>query len=128
MTYLFAYIGSAVVFLGLDYVWLSRIARDFYASSIGSLMREAPDFLAAGVFYLFYIGGIVFFAVMPAESWKGALLRGALLGLLAYGTYDMTNLATLKGWPWRMAAIDMAWGTALTALAALGGYLAAKAA
>ncbi|HAC57612.1 DUF2177 family protein [Parvibaculum sp.] len=128
MTYLFAYIGSAVVFLGLDYVWLSRIARDFYASSIGSLMREAPDFLAAGVFYLFYIGGIVFFAVMPAESWKGALLRGALLGLLAYGTYDMTNLATLKGWPWRMAAVDMAWGTALTALAALGGYLAAKAA
>ncbi len=128
MTYLFAYIGSAVVFLGLDYVWLSRIARDFYASSLGGLMREAPDFLAAGVFYLFYIGGIVFFAVMPAESWKGALLRGALLGLLAYGTYDMTNLATLKGWPWRMAAVDMAWGTALTALAALGGYLAAKAA
>lgn len=128
MTYLFAYVASAVVFLGLDYIWLSRVARDFYASSLGSMMRETPDFLAAGVFYLFYIGGIVFFAVMPAESWKGALLRGALLGLLAYGTYDMTNLATLKGWPWRMAAVDMAWGTALTALAALGGYLAVKAA
>lgn len=128
MTYLFAYVASAVVFLGLDYIWLSRVARDFYASSLGSMMRETPDFMAAGIFYLFYIAGIVFFAAMPAESWKGALLRGALLGLLAYGTYDMTNLATLKGWPWRMAAVDMAWGTALTALAALGGYLAAKAA
>ena len=128
MTYLFAYVASAVVFLGLDYIWLSRVARDFYASSLGSMMRETPDFTAAGIFYLFYIAGIVFFAAMPAESWKGALLRGALLGLLAYGTYDMTNLATLKGWPWRMAAVDMAWGTALTALAALGGYLASKAA
>jgi uncharacterized membrane protein len=128
MTYLFAYVASAIVFLGLDYIWLSRVARDFYANSLGSLMRDTPDFFAAGVFYLFYIGGIVFFAAMPAESWKGAVFRGALLGLLAYGTYDMTNLATLKGWPWRMAAVDMAWGTALTALAALGGYLAAKAA
>ena len=128
MSYVFAYAGSAIVFLGLDYIWLSRVARDFYAGSLGSLMRETPDFLAAGIFYLFYIGGIVFFAVMPAESWKGALLRGAVLGLLAYGTYDMTNLATLKGWPWRMAAVDMAWGMALTSLAALGGYLAARAA
>lgn len=128
MSYVFAYAGSAIVFLGLDYIWLSRVARDFYAGSLGSLMRETPDFLAAGIFYLFYIGGIVFFAVMPAESWKGALLRGAVLGLLAYGTYDMTNLATLKGWPWRMAAVDMVWGTALTGLAAVGGYLAARAA
>ena len=128
MSYVFAYAGSAIVFLGLDYIWLSRVARDFYAGSLGSLMRETPDFLAAGIFYLFYIGGIVFFAVMPAESWKGALLRGAVLGLLAYGTYDMTNLATLKGWPWRMAAVDMVWGAALTGLAALGGYLAARAA
>jgi uncharacterized membrane protein len=126
MSYVFAYAGSAIVFLGLDYIWLSRVARDFYAGSLGSLMRETPDFLAAGIFYLFYIGGIVFFAVMPAESWKGALLRGAVLGLLAYGTYDMTNLATLKGWPWRMAAVDMVWGMALTGLAAAGGYLAAR--
>jgi len=128
MSYVFAYVASAIVFLGFDYIWLSRVARDFYAGSLGSLMRETPDFLAAGIFYLFYIGGIVFFAAMPAESWRGALLRGAALGLLAYGTYDMTNLATLKGWPWRMAAVDMVWGMALTGLAAAGGYLAARAA
>ena len=126
MSYAIAYGATAIVFLGLDYLWLAYIAKDFYARSLGSLMRDTPDFMAAGIFYLFYIAGIVFFAAMPAESWKGALARGALLGLLAYGTYDMTNLATLKGWPWRMAAVDMAWGTVLTALAALGGYLALK--
>jgi len=128
MSYVIAYGATAIVFLGLDYLWLAYIAKDFYARSLGSLMRDTPDFMAAGIFYLFYIAGIVFFAAMPAESWKGALARGALLGLLAYGTYDMTNLATLKGWPWRMAAVDMAWGAALTALAALGGYLALKSA
>lgn len=128
MSYAIAYAATAIVFLGLDAIWLGFVAKDFYARSLGSLMRDAPDFMAAGAFYLFYVAGIVFFAAMPAESWKAALARGALLGLLAYGTYDMTNLATLKGWPWRMAAVDMAWGTALTALAALGGYLALKSA
>lgn len=128
MSHAIAYVVTAIVFLALDYAWLAWVAKDFYARSLGPLMREAPDFMAAGVFYLFYVAGIVFFAAMPAESWKGALARGALLGLLAYGTYDMTNLATLKGWPWRMAAVDMAWGATLTALAALGGYLALKSA
>ena len=128
MSYAIAYAATAIVFLGLDAIWLGFVAKDFYARSLGSLMRDPPDFMAAGAFYLFYVAGIVFFAAMPAESWKAALARGALLGLLAYGTYDMTNLATLKGWPWRMAAVDMAWGTALTALAALGGYLALKSA
>jgi uncharacterized membrane protein len=128
VTYLIAYGVTAIVFLGLDYIWLGFVAKDFYARSLGSLMRDTPDFISAGIFYLFYVAGIVFFAAMPAESWKGALARGALLGLLAYGTYDMTNLATLKGWPWRMAAVDMAWGAALTALAALGGYLALRSA
>lgn len=126
MTYAIAYLATAFVFLAIDYVWLAFIAKDFYARSIGHLMRDVPDFGAAAVFYLFYVAGVVFFAVLPAESWKGALLRGALLGLLAYGTYDMTNLATLKGWPWKMAAVDMIWGMCLTATAALGGYLAIR--
>lgn len=126
MTYAIAYLATAFVFLAVDYVWLAYIAKDFYARSIGHLMREVPDFGAAAGFYLIYVAGVVFFAVLPAESWKGAVLRGALLGLLAYGTYDMTNLATLKGWPWKMAAVDMAWGMFLTASAALGGYLAIR--
>ncbi|MBX3507933.1 DUF2177 family protein [Parvibaculum sp.] len=126
MTYAIAYVATAFVFLAIDYVWLAFIAKDFYARSIGHLMRDVPDLGAAAGFYLIYVAGVVFFAVLPAESWKGAVFRGALLGLLAYGTYDMTNLATLKGWPWKMAAVDMAWGTFLTATAALGGYLAIR--
>jgi uncharacterized membrane protein len=126
MTYAIAYLATAFVFLAVDYVWLAYIAKDFYARSIGHLMREVPDFGAAAGFYLIYVAGVVFFAVLPAESWKVAVLRGALLGLLAYGTYDRTNLATRKGWPWKLAAVDMAWGTFLTATAALGGYLAIR--
>lgn len=126
MTYAIAYVATAFVFLAIDYVWLAFIAKDFYARSIGHLMRDVPDLGAAAGFYLIYVAGVVIFAVLPAESWKGAVFRGALLGLLAYGTYDMTNLATLKGWPWKMAAVDMAWGTFLTATAALGGYLAIR--
>lgn len=130
MTYLIAYVATAIVFFSLDYVWLGTIAKDFYARGLGPLMRETPDFAVAGIFYLFYVAGVVFFAVLPAlqaGSWKTALLYGALLGLFAYGTYDMTNLATLRGWPVRVAVVDMAWGAALTGLAALAGYLAVRA-
>jgi len=128
--YVKAYIGSLIVFLGLDFLWLGIIAKNFYASQLGGLMRNDVNFLAAGGFYLAYVAGVVFFAVAPAleaESWTRALLNGALLGLLAYGTYDMTNIATLKGWPVTMSLVDMAWGTALTGAAAVAGYWAARA-
>lgn len=127
MPYMIAYISTAVVFFALDYLWLTRIAIGFYREQIGSLMLASPNFAAAGVFYLFYVVGVVYFAVMPAVSAGSlvtALINGALLGLLAYGTYDMTNLATLKGWSLQMSLVDMAWGAFLTATAAAAGYLA----
>lgn len=127
MPYVIAYISTAVVFFALDYLWLTRIAIGFYREQIGSLMLASPNFAAAGVFYLFYVVGVVYFAVMPAVSAGSlvtALINGALLGLLAYGTYDMTNLATLKGWSLPMSLVDMAWGAFLTATAAAAGYLA----
>ena len=127
MPYVIAYISTAVVFFALDYLWLTRIAIGFYREQIGSLMLASPNFAAAGVFYLFYVVGVVYFAVMPAVSAGSlvtALINGALLGLLAYGTYDMTNLATLKGWSLQMSLVDMAWGALLTATAAAAGYLA----
>ncbi|MBB4955087.1 putative membrane protein [Agrobacterium vitis] len=121
-----AYLGTAFVFFALDYLWLSRVAIGFYKSQMGSIMREQPNFTAAGLFYLFYIAGIVYFAVAPAMNngsvWT-ALLSGALLGLFAYGTYDMTNLATLKVWTLSLSLVDMAWGTVLTGLSAAAGYL-----
>lgn len=127
MPYVIAYISTAVVFFALDYLWLTRIAIGFYREQIGSLMLASPNFAAAGVFYLFYVVGVVYFVVMPAVSAGSlvtALINGALLGLLAYGTYDMTNLATLKGWSLQMSLVDMAWGAFLTATAAAAGYLA----
>lgn len=124
-TYIVAYVSTALVFFGLDYLWLSRLAIGFYRSQIGDLLRDKPNFAAAGLFYLFYIAGIVFFAVVPALN-KGsiapAIVSGALLGLLAYGTYDMTNLATLKNWSVPVTLVDMAWGAVLTATAAGFGY------
>lgn len=125
MTYVVAYVAATVIFLGLDYLWLSRVAIGFYRSHIGDLLLAQPNFMAAGLFYLFYIAGIVYFAVAPAlnnGTWMTAAMAGALLGLLAYGTYDMTNLATLKGWSLTISLVDMAWGTFLTASAATGAY------
>lgn len=125
-TYLLAYISTAVVFFGLDFIWLSRVATSFYKSRIGDLMLDQPNFVAAGLFYLFYIAGIVYFAVAPAlsgGSWVSALASGAILGFIAYGTYDMTNLSTLKNWSLSVSVVDMAWGTVLTGLAAAAGYL-----
>jgi uncharacterized membrane protein len=127
MTYLIAYVSTAVVFFALDYVWLTRVAIGFYRQNIGDLLLATPNFAAAGIFYLFYVIGIVYFAVMPAvtaSSVLTALLNGAILGLLAYGTYDMTNLATLKGWSLSVSLVDMAWGAVLTATAAAAGYYA----
>lgn len=125
-TYLLAYISTAVVFFGLDFIWLSRVATSFYKSRIGDLMLAQPNFMAAGLFYLFYIAGIVYFAVAPAlngGNWVNALVSGAILGFIAYGTYDMTNLSTLKNWSLSVSVVDMAWGTVLTGLAAAAGYL-----
>jgi uncharacterized membrane protein len=127
MTYVIAYVSTAFVFFALDYVWLTRVAIGFYRQNIGDLLLATPNFAAAGVFYLFYVVGIVYFAVMPAvtaNSVLTALLNGAILGLLAYGTYDMTNLATLKGWSLSVSLVDMAWGAVLTATAAVAGYYA----
>jgi uncharacterized membrane protein len=127
MRHLIAYAATALVFLGLDLLWLGVLARDFYTRQMGDLLREPPSLGIAGLFYLVYVGGILLFAVVPAQSWRHALLLGLALGVVAYGTYDLTNLATLRRWPPALAAVDLAWGSALTALAALAGYLAARA-
>lgn len=127
MTYVVSYISSAIVFFGLDFVWLAYVSPAFYRSRIGDLLLAQPNFTAAGAFYLLYVAGIVYFAVIPAlqgGSWTTALVSGAFLGLIAYGTYDMTNLATLKNWSVSVSVVDMLWGTFLTGFSALAAYLA----
>jgi uncharacterized membrane protein len=123
--YLTAYLATAAVFLIADLVWLSRTL-GLYRRAIGDMMLEKPRWKAAVSFYLMYIVGIVFFVVVPphpADSWKSVLLSGALFGLVAFATYDMTNLATLKRWSLQMSLIDIAWGMFVTAISGLSGFL-----
>ena len=105
------------------------IAKNFYKSQIGVLLLDNPKLGVAAVFYLIFIAGIVIFAVMTGlrhGQWYTAMLFGALFGWMCYGTYDLTNLATLKGWTLKVAVIDIVWGTFLTGTASTGGYFAVK--
>jgi uncharacterized membrane protein len=100
-----------------------------YQAWIGPLMREQPLLLPAAVFYLLYPMGLVVFAVRPAldrGGWSRAAALGAFFGLLAYGTYDLSNLATLKDWPLQLTLVDMVWGAALSAGSTLAAYAAAR--
>lgn len=127
--WIIAYAAAAVAFLAADALWLGFIARDFYRSQLGELMSPNPNLVAAAAFYALYVVGVVYFAVQPAlaaGSWTTALVSGALLGLVAYGTYDLTNLAVTRGFPTAMALVDMAWGAVLTAISATVAYAAAR--
>jgi len=129
MQYLAAYVVTAIIFLFIDFLWLGHIAKTFYFSRLGELLLDKPNLGVAAVFYAVYVIGIVIFAVGPAlqsGSWKTALLYGALFGFFCYATYDMTNLATLKGWPVTVAIVDTIWGTVLTGASALLGFLIVK--
>ncbi|GLK78425.1 DUF2177 family protein [Methylopila turkensis] len=127
-TWIVAYVATAVVFFALDLLWLGVIARDFYRDQLGPLMLERPNLAAAGAFYAMYVVGVVIFAVLPSlgGTWAGAFLWGALFGAFCYATYDLTNFATLKGWPVAMTFVDIAWGTFLTGVSATVGVLVTR--
>ncbi len=121
---LLAYATTAVVFLALDAVWLTTMAERLYRPALGRLMLDRPDALPAVAFYLVYIVGVLVFAVLPgleSRRWTTALGLGALLGFVAYATYDLTNQATLRDWPWRVTLADLCWGTFVTGAAAAAG-------
>lgn len=129
MNFLKAYVGVLIVFVIFDAVWLGLIAVDFYAETIGHLMAETVNWGAAVVFYAMYIGGIAHFVSIPAGAagdLKKAAVNGALFGVIAYGTYDLTNFATLRDWPLKVVVYDMIWGGFITASAAIGGFFAVK--
>lgn len=121
---LVAYAVTAVVFLALDAAWLTTMADRLYRPALGKLMLERFALLPAAIFYFVYIVGVLVFAVMPGLAsgrWTTSLGLGALLGLVAYATYDLTNQATLRGWPWHVTIADLCWGTFVTAVAAAAG-------
>ncbi len=119
------YIITLVVFFAIDILWLGLVAKNLYQQYLGDFMRASTNWTAAILFYMVYIGGLMFFVIYPAlerGSWSYALLTGALFGLITYATYDMTNLATLKDWPIFITVVDITWGTVLNALTALVSF------
>ena len=129
MSYALQYGSALVIFVVVDLIWLGIVARNYYHRELAGLMAEKFNVGAAAAFYLMYPVGVVVFAVAPAVasgSWHYAALAGAGIGLFAYATYDLTNLATLRQWPLRLSLLDMAWGTVLTAVSAWAGVAAAR--
>jgi uncharacterized membrane protein len=127
--FLTAYVTTALTFVMLDFVWLSTMTSRLYQPDLGPLMLAKPNLLVAAAFYLLFIVGLVVFAVLPAmekRRWGQAAMLGALFGFIAYATYDLTNLATLKDFTVRLAAADMAWGAVVSALASSVGYQVAR--
>lgn len=109
---------AAGLFVAIDAVWLGLVAPKFYRKYIGKILADKPNFVAAAVFYALYIVGVVVFAINPAldeDSLQQAMGLGALLGLVMYATYDLTNQATLKVWSTKITVVDMIWGTFITA-------------
>lgn len=112
-----AVFATALTMLALDLLWIGWIAAPAYAW-LGPLKAPEPDFLAAALFYVMYVGAIVVHAVGPADSVGAAVRRGAGLGFVCYATYELTNRAVIAGWPWALVPIDIAWGVLLTGVAA----------
>jgi uncharacterized membrane protein len=129
LKYVFAYLGAGVTFAAIDAVWLTTMTDRLYKPVLGPILADKPNMVAAVAFYLISIAGTVFLAVAPALAsggWMRATVSGAVLGFVAYATYDLTNQATLQNWSTRLTLIDLAWGTALTATCATAGYFAAR--
>ena len=127
--WIITYFATALAFLGCDTVWLGLMATRLYRPALGGMIREDFALAPAVAFYVLYIAGILVFAIAPARAtgaWTTATARGAMLGLMAYATYDLTNQATLRNWPVAITIADLCWGTALTALAATAGFIATR--
>jgi uncharacterized membrane protein len=125
LRYLAAYAAAAVAFCVLDLLWLGVVARGWYRDRLGDLLLASPRVGAAVLFYAVFLVGLVVFAVAPALKsgrWTDALAWGALYGFFTYFTYDMTNLATLRGWPVSVVAVDVAWGVVLNAAVATAAF------
>ena len=124
-----SYLLTFIVFLTVDMLWLGIIAKNLYQKYLGDILSDKVNWIAAFVFYLLYIAGISIFVVYPAIN-KGsvfnAIFMGALFGIFTYATYDLTNLATLKGWPLPIVFNDIVWGAVLSAIVSFSGYYIVK--
>lgn len=124
------YFITLPIFFIIDMIWLGLVAKNFYSNQIGFLMKSNVNWLAAIIFYLLFIVGLVFFVINPSlekGSWVYALLLGALFGLITYATYDLTNLATIKDWPLVVTIVDLIWGMVLaSSVSVISFFVASK--
>lgn len=130
MQHLILYLATVIVFLGLDAVWLTRVLGPIFRRELGDMLRPVPALGVAAGFYAVYVVGILYFASAAGLAGKPVgrvALDAALFGFFAYGTYELTNMATLNRWTWGMVAADLAWGTVLTAVSAVAGVWVARA-
>lgn len=128
-TILIGYILTFIVFLIVDLLWLGVIAKNIYSKYLGSFLSDNVNWTAAIIFYFIFVVGVSVFAIYPAvekESVLRAIILGALFGFFTYATYDLTNLATLKGWPISIVIIDIIWGSILSAIVSVSGYYIVK--
>jgi len=129
MDFLKAYVVSFLIFLVVDAVWLTLVAPKFYKSQIGHLMSDSPNLIAALIFYLIFIVGIVYFVLLPSletHDFTKLIISAILFGFITYATYDLTNLATLKDWPIKVTIVDLIWGTSLSSIVSILSYLILK--
>ena len=120
-----SYILTTIVFFAVDMVWLGFVAKNIYDKYLGALLSDKVRWPAAIIFYLLFIVGIFIFVINPSiekQSAVRALILGAVFGLITYATYDLTNYATMKGFPLNIVFIDLAWGAILTSIVSLAGY------
>ena len=124
--YVVLYLATLIVLVPVDFLFLGMVAKGFFTSQVGDMLGEirlAPAIL----FYLLYVAGILVFVSGPSEAtWQSTLVYGALFGLFCYATFDLTSLALLKHWSWAVAAVDVSWGAAVTAIAASAGLMVAN--
>lgn len=126
MDYVKMFFIALVIFVIIDALWLGLVAPKFYKAQIGHLMASKPNFVAALLFYLIFVVGIVYFVINPAvssQSLSKAIVAGMLFGFMTYATYDLTNLATLQDWPLKVTIVDLIWGTSLSTVVGTVSYL-----
>jgi uncharacterized membrane protein len=125
MKYLSIFGITTIIFFAIDMIWIGGIARNFYREKLAFVFTGEVNWLAAIIFYLIYIIGILYFIIIPGfthHDWKLVFFNGAFLGLLCYATYDLTNMATIKQWPLIVVVVDIIWGSFLTATVSLVSY------
>ena len=126
---IFSYLLTFLVFLIVDMLWLGVIAKGIYQKYLGGFLSDNVNWTAAFIFYFIFVLGISIFAIYPSvnkNSVNNAILMGALFGFFTYATYDLTNLATLKGWPLSIVFIDIIWGSVLSAFVSFSGFYIVK--